>query len=151
DAEPDPRSRPGQAGRARPDHAGARGGGDQHRGLRAPPRLAGVRRRPRHPRRGLRQRRARADAPAPRGLQRRIGGPGRPSPPEIERSAAYGSGYGSVDVPPPVVVVPPPEEVDDAVAGRIFLPDALTTYHLPPKWLIPSPFTWPAPLSRLKR
>ena len=39
------RARAGPSGRARRDHAGARRGADQHRGLRAPPHVAGARRR----------------------------------------------------------------------------------------------------------
>ena len=71
-AEPDPRPRPRPPRRPRPDHAAPRHRRDQHRGLRAAPRLARVRRRARDPRDGRRHRRAGARPPAARGLLRRV-------------------------------------------------------------------------------
>ncbi len=70
--QPDPHPRPRPARRSRADHADPRSRRDQHRGLRAPPRLAGVRRRPRHPRQRQRPGQPRPRAAPPRRVRRRL-------------------------------------------------------------------------------
>jgi prephenate dehydrogenase len=77
-AEPDPRPRPRPARRTRADHPDPRCRADQPRGLRAAPRLAGIRRRACHHRRRRRQRRPRPRAPPPGGLLRGLTGRAEP-------------------------------------------------------------------------